>query len=109
MVLKLLQVLLHCYVLHIKIDITRLAIMNGRIENLIPYPPWVRIKEATRLFAVGRDTLYKWRSEGLIKTADTSGSGKNTVYRSSDIDRILNEISEGRIPARHDKYFGRQR
>ena len=83
--------------------------MNGRIENLIPYPPWVRIKEATRLFAVGRDTLYKWRSEGLIKTADTSGSGKNTVYRSSDIDRILNELSEGRMPARHDKYFGRPR
>lgn len=109
MVLNVLQELLYCYLSHSQTSMARLAIMNSKIENLIPYPPWVRIKEAARLFAVGRDTLYKWRSEGLIKTADTSGSGKNTVYRSSDIDRILNELSEGRMPARHDKYFARHR
>ena len=73
----------------------------------IPYPAWVREKIACKLFSVGKLTLREWRRKGLIKVADTSGSQKNIVYRSSDIDRIIMSISEGRSPVKHTEYFGK--
>ncbi len=83
--------------------------MNSDAKITIPYPPWLRLKEATMLFGVGHRVIYKWRAEGIIKTCDTSGSGKNVVYRACDIDRALNQMAEGRIPTRHKEFFGKSR
>lgn len=73
----------------------------------IPYPPWIREKQACQLFSVGKLTLRRWRREGYVRVADSSGTGRNIVYNASDIDRVLTTLAGTKKPVPFRQWLGK--
>ncbi len=51
-------------------------------------PVWLRMKQATELYQIGRSTLYTWIEKGLIKST-TTRIDKNQRYGC----RLINRAS----------------
>jgi hypothetical protein len=72
-------------------------ICSPQVESPLARPEWLRISETTRLYPIGRSSLYQLIAENKIKSASIKKRGnmrgRRIIYRPS-IDAYLASLLE---------------
>lgn len=68
--------------------------MQDKIDRPRVPERFVDTQEAMRRLCVGRTKLYQFVKEGRLQLFKLYG-GKRTVFRPDDIERLINETTEG--------------
>jgi len=67
---------------------------KAKVDKVItPNQKWLRAKEISEIYSIGKSTIFKWVTEGKLPKGKKL-SPKCTVWNREEIDNVFNEMSE---------------